>query len=112
MGEFSTLYINDYEVDSWKNSIGYSYILFSENDFVETTQFNEGDEEPRHVYQYVITAANLIDRLEVLGFTIKKVKKDFEEGKALILEKSRQTEQQKYSDDTGNSWKTPPYAPY
>jgi len=55
MGEYSTLYINGFEVDSWKNSIGYSYILFSENDFIETLVVSDEDEEdnePHPIYQY------------------------------------------------------------
>jgi LEA14-like dessication related protein len=52
MGEFSTLYVNDYQVDSWKNSIGYACELFAENDFVETTRIYNDEEEPSPAYQY------------------------------------------------------------
>ena len=112
MSEFSTLYINNYEVDSWQNSIGWARELFTENDFVETIHDYEEDTEPTPAYQYVTTAANLIDRLEVLGFTIEMAKRRFEEGKSYLLEESEERNSIESYDDTENISLTPPYAPF
>lgn len=110
MGEFSSLYINDYEVDSWKNSVGYACELFTENDFIETTYIYDDEEGPIPAYQYVTTARNLISRLDVLGYTIKKVKDEFEYGKAQLIEEAKERESKGYFNDVENLWLTPPYA--
>lgn len=109
MSEFSTLYIAGYEVDYWRNCAGGEVaILFTEGDLMEVPSWDsEGDEEDvpegegggQHGedeeedeafdHLYVSTAGNVIDRLEVLGFTLDQAKKDFEEGVTEVIEDSK-----------------------
>jgi hypothetical protein len=108
MGEFASLYIAGYEVESWKNSIGEGSYLFSEDDYVQTTRVYNGEEkddgeegenskdyqEPSDVtqegHQYESTASNIIDRLEIMGFTLKRSKEQFEEGIAYEIERAKE----------------------
>lgn len=109
MSEHSTLYINDYEIDTFRNSIGWACELFTENDFIETVRSYEEGEEPTPAYQYVTTAASLIDRLEILGFTLKRVRRVFEESKIQIIEGAKERESKGYFREE-NPWEFPPYA--
>lgn len=111
MSEHSTLCINNYEVETFQNSIGWACELFTENDFIESVQLYEEDDAPSPVYQYVTTAANLTDRLEVLGFTLKRVQRVFEEGKIQVIKKAEELHSEFGFTDSENTWETPPFAP-
>jgi len=75
---------------------------------------DEEDNEPRPAYQYVTTATNLISRLEVLGYTLNKVKDEFEKGKVRAIEESKLWEAKGYfkaiDDGIEKFWITPPFA--
>lgn len=104
MGEYASLYIAGYEVDSWKNSIGEGALLFSEEDYLQTPRAYNGDEndgltedldaeegedEGRRGYQYRNSARNIIDRLEIMGFTLNLAKRCFEAGVAEEIERAK-----------------------
>ena len=101
MGEYATLYIDGYEVDSWKNSIGEGSYIFAEEDGVQTplpysgADEDEGendseqenseddyaeDDDSWRGYSYRNTAQNIIDRLDIIGFTLSKAREWFEQG--------------------------------
>lgn len=109
MGEYSNLYIGDYNVDSWKNCIGSEgAILFTPEDLTRTTQryrgFDEEDydneqsgeikeqdevdqeDEQLRGFQYRSTAKEVIDRLEIMGYTLDRAKEHFEIGIADALQ--------------------------
>ena len=131
MSEFSTLYIAGYEVDYWRNCVGGEIaILFTEGDLMEVpsrdSEGDEGDvpegeggqqgedkEEEAFDYLYVRTAGNVIDRLEVLGFTLDQAKKDFEEGVTEVIEDSKRSGINNIFPEGGDDLLTlPPHATY
>ncbi len=123
MGEYSTLYVAGYEIDSWKNCIGpEAAMLFTEDDIVETPRPYYGgevdedgeDEEDESFpgYQYRSTARNIIDRLEVIGYTLDRTRKVFEAGKAETIEESKRFTQGGVPEELRAAWIAPPYAPH
>jgi len=125
MGEYSSLYIAGYEVDTWKNCIGEGMFLFDEKDLVETDRPYSGDEDEVAEgeadedeggslcgYQYRRTAREIIDRLEVMGYSLQRSKEAFEEGVAATLERSKENSAP-YRLDTGEMVEPDlPYASY
>jgi hypothetical protein len=100
MGEYSSLYIAGYEVDSWKNCIGEGTFLFDETDLVESGRPYHGEEPSAESapedeessirrYQYQRTAQEIIDRLEVMGYSLERSKISFEDAIASIIESSK-----------------------
>jgi hypothetical protein len=104
MGEYSSLYIAGYEVDSWKNSIGEGAFLFAATDLIESdrpydgeestaeeaNEGEDGDNEGLRGYQYRRTAGEIVDRLEIMGYTLERSRAVFVEGVAAILERSKE----------------------
>ncbi len=104
MAEYSTLYIAGRPIDEYRNSIGYASPLFTESDKVEAEvayyvkigayeKDEAGDEdetgtdlEPPPGYSYQTTATAMIDRLEVMGYTMDTVKVAFLEGISALRE--------------------------
>jgi hypothetical protein len=81
MGEYSTLYIGGHRIEAWKNCIGEEVaILFTEDDISYTPHpnwsdnwiYEEGDDRLQSLpcFQYVSTAQCLVDRLELLGYSL------------------------------------------
>jgi hypothetical protein len=108
MGEYATLNIGGYEIDTWKNCIAYeAAILFTEADAVELERPYSGQSEeadsnemlpigpseqpPRKGYQYVSTAGHLMDRLDLLGYTFERAREYFAEAVAEKIEDARET---------------------
>ena len=50
MGEYSGLYIKGFQVDYWKNSIGFGSDLFTQADLTQTPQPYYGNEEDYYAY--------------------------------------------------------------
>ena len=93
MGEYATLSINGCEIDSWKNCIGdEAASLFTAADLLEYDYVREFDydsqgkvtrkKKPEIIpgYKYINSAKNIIQRLELLGYTVEKAKQRFEAG--------------------------------
>lgn len=91
MGTYCELYIDNYPVLSSKsNAVDVVMTLFREEDkrvyerkVSERNPINwghlEDDGEVETVYEYSNTVANIIDRLEVMGFTIPRVEREFKQ---------------------------------
>lgn len=132
MGEYASLYINGYEVDSWKNSIGEGTFIFSEEDATQTPrpyyggdESDEGDyeddedegaedvegdgEEHWRGYQYRNTACNIIDRLEVMGFTLGRAREWFEMG---VAEEIREAKECSARPPLEGDLQCPPWSPF
>jgi HEPN/Toprim N-terminal domain 1 len=99
MGEYASLYIDGYEIDTWKDHIGSeAAILFTEADAVETekpyseetceadsayeSSIDSLSQKPKRGYQYVSTARHLIERLNLLGYTLERARSHFTRGVA------------------------------
>lgn len=93
MGEFATLSVAGYEIDSWKNCVGEEAAsLFTQDDEVEYDHVIEYEydslgnakrlKKPEVVpgYRYINTAKNIIDRLELIGCTLEASKERFQAG--------------------------------
>jgi hypothetical protein len=108
MGEYASLYIDGYEIDTWKNCIAYeAAILFTEADATElecpySDESKEADSEypfpiepsdqkPRKGYQYRSPAGHLVDRLDLLGYTFERAREYFNEAIKEKIERVRAT---------------------
>jgi hypothetical protein len=90
MGEYSTLYIGGHRIEQWKNCIGEVATLFTEDDISYTPHPNWNDnwsyeeEDDSHqslpCFQYVSTIRCLIDRLELLGYSLEAARQAWTEG--------------------------------
>jgi len=106
MGEYASLYIDGYEIDTWKNWIACeAAILFTEADAVELERpysdestdadsdypfpVEPSDQEPHKGYQYRSTAGHLADRLDLLGYTFERAREYFTEGIKEEAERTR-----------------------
>lgn len=132
MGEYARLYIDGYEVDSWKNSIGEGSYIFAEEDGVQTPRPYYGDDEDEEEtdseqetfedndegddswrgYSYRNTAQNIIDRLDIMGFTLDRAREWFEQGIKEEIERAK-----KYRDmiEPGDNYDIPlkdPFNPF
>lgn len=88
MGEYSGLYIKGFQVDYWKNSIGFGSELFSSDDLTQTQRPYHGNDEDYYYddqeedeenytspgYQYRNIAKEIKDRLEIMGFSMDGAK--------------------------------------
>lgn len=98
MGSYCELYISNFPIATTKNEIDpFLLSIFQPNDLVifdrkigDRFQLLYGREdsidEQEIAIQYFNTAQNLKDRLNVIGFTMKKVEKEFENTKMESLE--------------------------
>ncbi|WP_313717622.1 HEPN/Toprim-associated domain-containing protein, partial [Kaistella carnis] len=99
MGSYCELYISNFPIATTKNEIDpFLLSIFQPNDLVifdrkigDRFQLLYGREdsidEQEIAIQYFNTAQNLKDRLNVIGFTMKKVEKEFENTKRESLER-------------------------
>lgn len=98
MGQYCELYISEYPISTTKDEIDpFILSLFQPEDLIhfdrligERNQllYGHGDykDETEHAVLYSNTAKNIRDRLEIMGFTLKKAKSEFEAGKESSIE--------------------------
>lgn len=98
MGQYCELYISDYPISTTKNEIDpFILSLFQPEDLNhfdrligERNQLLYGrgdyDDETEHAVEYSNTAKNIKDRLEIMGFTLKKAMSEFETSKEEFIE--------------------------
>lgn len=96
MGEYSNLYIGHHYITGWKDGVGYEIsALFSKDDVTTTPhpKWNENwvddpDEQPEELtcFQYETTAGNIIDRLDLLGYTMEAVEQHWDTAVAQHIE--------------------------
>lgn len=98
MGQYCELYISDYPISTTKNEIDpFILSLFQPEDLNhfdrligERNQLLYGrgdyDDETEHAVEYSNTAKNIKDRLEIMGFTLKKAMSEFETSKEESIE--------------------------
>jgi len=99
MGQYCELYISDYPISTTKNEIDpFILSLFQPEDLNhfdrligERNQLlygrGDSDDETEHAVEYSNTAKNIKDRLEIMGFTLKKAMSEFEIGKDESIER-------------------------
>lgn len=76
MEAFSRLYLNDYELLKDKNDVyGVLISVFSESDKIITQEI-EYEEESTKV-RYILSYKNYSDKLDIMGFTLKKAYDEF-----------------------------------
>lgn len=76
MDAFSRLYLNDYELLKDKNDVeGVLISVFSESDKIITQEI-EYEEEVKKV-RYVLKCKKYADKLDIMGFTLKKAQDEF-----------------------------------
>lgn len=106
MGEYSTLYMSGYPVISSKNSYYQDIVsyLFTPSDYIEVevpknsrkySIYSDPDEseEGTELFEGFLTSAKVcIDRLELLGATHDKAKKDYEEARAKKIQEWEDSE--------------------
>ncbi|WP_423149756.1 HEPN/Toprim-associated domain-containing protein [Rubrolithibacter danxiaensis] len=99
MGQYCELYISDYPISTTKNEIDpFILSLFQPEDLNhfdrlvgERNQLlygrGDSDDETEHAVEYSNTAKNIKDRLEIMGFTLKKAMSEFETSKEESIER-------------------------
>ncbi|GAA5220842.1 HEPN/Toprim-associated domain-containing protein [Membranihabitans marinus] len=99
MGSYCELYISNYPISTTKNEIDpFLLSIFQPNDLVayernigERFQLlygrDDSVDEIERAIQYINTAQNLKERLNVVGFTMKRVEEAFENSKLESLER-------------------------
>jgi len=100
MGTYTELTVNGYDLISTKSAVvPYVMTIFRESDRKEFERPREGgdDGEVETVVRYECSAGKIIDRLEVMGFTLVRAQADFEEG---LKDKVAQLE------DSAGDWRT------
>jgi hypothetical protein len=118
MGSYCELYISNYLIATTKNEIDpFLLSIFQPNDLVvyerkigERYQLLYGrddsvDERERAI-QYINTAQNLKERLNVVGFTMKRVEEAFENSKIESLERLNEWIEDKRFNDNETIEKT------
>lgn len=97
MGSYCELYIKDYPIATTKNEIDPFLLSIFQTEDINVFERKIGDrfqmlygreheeEEDEKAIQYINSAGNIRDRLNVMGFTLEKVKQRFEESKAESL---------------------------
>jgi len=103
MGSYCELYMNQCEVFTSKSFVVPEVMtLFRERDkFVNTKSFEDDDAYEQIEVGYKALAANIAQRLDIMGFSLKKVKEDFESVRAKkILELSEYI-----AEDPEDYWK-------
>jgi len=91
MGEYSNLYVDGHRITGWKDGIsGEMAILFTEDDFADVPHshwtdnwiYEQGDErlEKMPCFQYQSTVGALIERLELLGYSMGEANKAWNAG--------------------------------
>ncbi len=98
MGQYCELYLSDYPVSTSRNEINPIILsLFQPEDLIhfdrpigERNQLLYGladnEDEIEHAVLYSNTAKNIKDRLEIMGFTLKKAMTEFEYSKEETIE--------------------------
>lgn len=99
MGQYCELYISDYLISTTKNEIDpFILSLFQPDDLKhydrkigERIQILHGqddyEDEIEHAVEYSNCARNIKDRLEIMGFTLKKTISEFENSKEESIER-------------------------
>ena len=83
MGTYTELAVNGYDLISTKSAVAPSVMtIFRESDRKEFEQPREGGDngEVEMVVRYECSAGKIIDRLEVMGFTLVRAQAEFEQG--------------------------------
>lgn len=99
MGQYCELYISDYPIATTKNEIDpFILSLFQPEDLKNFERLigdrnqllygrGDSDEETEQAVEYSNTAKNIKDRLEIMGFTLKKAMSEFEISKEESIER-------------------------
>jgi hypothetical protein len=98
MGQYCELYISDYPISTTRNEIDPSILsLFQPEDLNHFDRLigarnqllygrDDIEDETEHAVEYSNTAKNIRDRLEIMGFTLKKAMSEFESSKEESIE--------------------------
>lgn len=106
MSSWYSLKINDFELFSFNAPIDDSFLSLFWEDQRQAGSCGVScgpDDEPRSIYCYRASVMSVRDRLEVLGFTEKATKEDFDSGTQSLLDE--QSEYIAYLSNEGDSTK-------
>jgi hypothetical protein len=110
MGEWSELYIGEYPVDAWKNTTAYASELFTSGDYVIGKEIDEEGND-RETHEYRTTAGKIVQRLDILGYSNERAKREFEKGKESEIQDSLRRKREGWFKGKPDNWDTPPLAP-
>lgn len=111
MGSYCELYIKDYPIATTKNEIDPFLLSIFQTEDIKVFERKLGDrfqmlysredeEDDEKAIQYINTASNIRDRLNVMGFTLGKTKQKFEESKIESLSQLREWLENKTFNDS------------
>ena len=117
MGSYTELLIDNYPVFSSKSYVNPEIMtIFSERDKKsfqrKISNRNNGvwgdseDDSEETVYEYNTTVRCVIDRLEIMGFTLKKTKIDFNDSKDMLINELKENLKDNDLEELEESYKT------
>jgi hypothetical protein len=87
VGSYCDLYIGNYSLYSWKNYPDVDLIktIFRQSDLIDVKGRRSGAVVKNANYSFEITVGELSQRMDILGYTIKRAKQAFEKAKKKII---------------------------